>query len=292
MTCSNSSLYPSNSNDANFRDWGSALSAAISAAGWTQAGDTGQVNWTTVTAPTTASNAAGFEIWYMADALTRWYLKIEYGSAASALYPAVWITLGTGTNGTGTLSGQTSTRMALLSAASSATTKYSCAFAGSNNWLSVALWYDCSTSQSLGFMIERLKGTDGANADTGVAVFGWLSSQRYHQVIPLTGTIWTQNSSGTSYPSWPMMAPPVALTTSLSGTTIGLSTIHPWRQVHYPAILGGVAYYSQLPDISAYATFSASLYSTSHTYLALGTLAVCGTTLALAHAVRVKRGRD
>lgn len=109
------------SSDATFRAWGSALSAAIVAAGagvTTHPGkivpttDTGQINWTTVTRPG-VSTAAGYEIYKFTDSnagSAPVYIKLEYGTGTSATVPQIWVTVGTGSNGSGTLTGFTSTR--------------------------------------------------------------------------------------------------------------------------------------------------------------------------------------
>ena len=98
--------------DADFRAWGSELSAKLAAAGLVNHTDTGQINWTTVTRPG-ANTAAGFEIWRFNDSLQATapiYLKIEYGTFSAATIPNIWLTVGTGTNGSGTLTGTVSDR--------------------------------------------------------------------------------------------------------------------------------------------------------------------------------------
>lgn len=100
------------SNDADFRAWGSELSAKFAAAGLVKHTDTGQINWSTVTRPT-ANTAGGFEIWRFDDPLQATapiYLKLEYGTGINATYPQIWLTVGTGTNGSGTLNGTVSDR--------------------------------------------------------------------------------------------------------------------------------------------------------------------------------------
>jgi hypothetical protein len=116
------------SSDAAFRAWGSELSGRLATAGLVQTADTGQINWTTVTRPG-ALTYAGYEIWRFDDALQSAapvFLKIEYGTSNNATGPAMRITVGTGTNGAGTLTGLfTSARnahtQALLLAGSSST---------------------------------------------------------------------------------------------------------------------------------------------------------------------------
>lgn len=96
--------------DANFRAWGSEFSGQMASLGalWTQTTDTGQINWTTVTRPTVASTAAGYEIWQLNDSIgssAPIFAKIEYGVALTTAEPQMWITVGPSTNGAGTLTG-------------------------------------------------------------------------------------------------------------------------------------------------------------------------------------------
>ncbi len=103
--------------DATFRTWGSAVSAALTAAGLTQTSDTGQINWTTVLKPTSQNIVAGFEMYRFNDTLHSTkpvFLKIAYGSNGniSGNNPMLSINVGTGTNGAGTLTGTTLTSAA------------------------------------------------------------------------------------------------------------------------------------------------------------------------------------
>jgi hypothetical protein len=105
------STNPVTGTDALFRSWGSAHSAALAAAGLVQTSDTGQINWVTVLKPA-ASAFGGYEIWRFADTLQATapiFLKIEYGigAAVAATSAAIRVSIGTSTNGAGTLGGVT-----------------------------------------------------------------------------------------------------------------------------------------------------------------------------------------
>lgn len=94
-------------NDAEFRDWGSTFSGALAAVGMVKTADTGQINWSTVTRAG-SDTAAGYEIWRMDDAMQGVFpvfIKFEYGSRSSSSVPAMWITVGTGSNGSGSITG-------------------------------------------------------------------------------------------------------------------------------------------------------------------------------------------
>src|SRR5262245_52043536 len=106
-------LILANDTDAHFRAWPQWIHDKLSAAGWVQTSDTGQIDLTTVVKPAAVSTSQGYEIWRMADSLQATFpvfMKLEYGSgASSANNPQIWITLGTGSNGSGTLTGNTTT---------------------------------------------------------------------------------------------------------------------------------------------------------------------------------------
>lgn len=72
-----------------------------------QTTDTGQINLGTVTRPA-VNTAAGYQIFRLKD--NSLFFKVEFGTGSSAGIPMMWLTVGTGSNGSGTLTGQTSTR--------------------------------------------------------------------------------------------------------------------------------------------------------------------------------------
>ena len=95
----------SQATDADFRAWGYALSAGLASAGLIQTSDTGQINWTTVTRAA-AYNSAGYEVWRMNDAMQATkpvFFKLEYGSGPCTCVPHMWLTVGGGSNGSGTI---------------------------------------------------------------------------------------------------------------------------------------------------------------------------------------------
>lgn len=106
--------------DAAFRAWGRELSNAMQTAGLVKAADTGQINWDTVLKPAynVGGGVAGYEIFQFNDPLQPTapvFVKLEYGTGPTqtSAYPGLWLTVGTGTNGAGTLTGVLSTRQLL-----------------------------------------------------------------------------------------------------------------------------------------------------------------------------------
>lgn len=100
------------SDDATFRTWGKFFADSLQAGGWTKVTDAGQIDWATITRPA-GTGAAGYEVRQSTDgAGATIYMKIEYGAGGntSTTNPMLWLTLGTGQNGSGTLTGTVSTR--------------------------------------------------------------------------------------------------------------------------------------------------------------------------------------
>lgn len=91
--------------DATFREWGLEFSNMLAALGLVQTADTGQINWTTVTRPG-ANTDAGYEVWRFNDtqqSAAPIYLKFYYGTHSSTTAPRIRVGMGTGSNGSGTL---------------------------------------------------------------------------------------------------------------------------------------------------------------------------------------------
>ncbi len=186
-------LTADSSTDAAFRAWGGGISAAIAGLGLVQTADTGQINWTTVNKPAGVSTWTGYEIWRFADALQATvpiYFKLEYGSGASnASFPAMRITVGTGSDGAGTITGTYFPGVA----ASSSTVNFG-TFTGAWNTLGptpttvyanggtsalcLLLWPTFTSSASMGgfFALERTHDFDGTdNADGYSLIWGAVS---------------------------------------------------------------------------------------------------------------------
>lgn len=114
MTTATTVTAISQTSDANFRTWVAEVITNLLAIGLTQTGDTGQINTTTVTRAAVNQTAAGYVVFRFNDTLQSTapiFFKLEFGSGATQpTDPAMWITVGTGSNGTGTITGVTSGR--------------------------------------------------------------------------------------------------------------------------------------------------------------------------------------
>jgi hypothetical protein len=96
-----------NATAAEFRAWAQFVHDVFANGSWVQTADTGQINLTTVGAPGAANTKMGYEVWRMDDSLQSTspvFLKLAYGSGSvGATAPAIWFTVGSGTDGAGNL---------------------------------------------------------------------------------------------------------------------------------------------------------------------------------------------
>lgn len=107
MTTSVTTTVIAHTNDAGFRTWAAEVITQITAVGIVQTGDTGQINTATVTRPGTNTNA-GYAIFRFDDSVQGTapiFFRIDFGTGTAAAQPRMQLTVGTATNGSGTISG-------------------------------------------------------------------------------------------------------------------------------------------------------------------------------------------
>jgi hypothetical protein len=160
----------SNDTDPHFRTWVAAFIAAIIAGGWTQTGDTGQINTATVLAPTLTNTSQGYALFSSNDAggaLHNYIIKLEFGSGAtSALRPSVWVTGGWATDGAGNLvstSFPVSTRTQIAFGAAPSGASNNINFSSGSGYFCLA--FLTSSAESLMVSVERTRDRNLAFQD-------------------------------------------------------------------------------------------------------------------------------
>jgi hypothetical protein len=274
LVCDSSTL-------ANFKAWAQPISSWFTSCGWTQSSDTGQVNWSTIAAVPGAA-AYVYEIWQPGDGLQTFYVKIEYGNVSGANCPSLRITIGTGTNGSGTLTGFVAsvlnTNFGTFTPPST-TTQYPCHFSGDSGGMSVMMWRGAPNNAPQAFVIERSvtsSGTYYGTSTTGyvtAVVFGtpnnsgFVSSAQQSLVfgVGVTNTA-ARNGGNGALPSIHVRLPYFnGNTTSAFNGAINMDTVSPnVGFFDYPMTRVGVA---ASADIAEGVTFTATLYGTSRTFM-------------------------
>lgn len=208
MTTATSTSVISHAGTTQFRAWGLELSNMLTTIGFIKSSDTGQINWASVTRPAVGVSG-GYEIRYMNDSLhgtAPIYVKLEYGTdAASAAYPAMWITIGTASNGSGTITGTVIAREAflgnslVLDTTVVAKVSYACMSNG-------CVWFAfktkvrvSSTFAAFCMAIERTKDSSGTSTADGFVFhrgpYGY-SNASGHSTVYIFGTGYTVSSLG------------------------------------------------------------------------------------------------
>lgn len=168
LVCDNSTL-------ANFKSWAQAISSWFSTAGWTQSADTGQVNWSTLSA-VPGANAFVYEIWEPNDGLANFFLKVEYGNSGSSSTnsPSLRLSISTATNGAGVLTGNVmgpyTTVGGSAITAPSASITYPCYFSGAAGRVAIMLWRGAPNNVSQAFAVERSLNAAGAYTGSHVTL--------------------------------------------------------------------------------------------------------------------------
>jgi hypothetical protein len=189
MSTTTSESYADTTVLANFKEWAQQFGTALTAAGWVQSSDTGQVVWSGVGAVPTAVGT--FEIWRMNDSLAQespCFLRLDYYSTSST--PRLQLQVSTATNGAGTQTGSISTLPLATSTAGGTSQRYSSFFSGANNRFSFSLWGakfptdDGTSAINIFFTIERSKNSSGQDtADFLTMVLGFAGSTVNSQTI-------------------------------------------------------------------------------------------------------------
>lgn len=159
-----------NATDAQFREWGKAISDSLQAVGIVKTADSGQIDWATVAAPTATHTQMGYEIYRFNDTLQSTapvFIKLAYGSGGSTNYPSLWISVGTGSNGSGVITGEILSEQQNHSYGSgTATTHY---VSGSKNRFVVAIQGTTSNYQIV-LTVERTHNSSGSDTSNGVMI--------------------------------------------------------------------------------------------------------------------------
>lgn len=170
MALATFSLAMTNATDAQFRAWGKAISDSLQAVGIVKTADSGQINWATVAAPTAANTQMGYEIYRFNDTLQSTapvFIKLAFGSGSNSTHPALWISVGTGSNGSGTITGEMlPEQQTYASYSSTATTHY---VSGSSNRFVIAI-QGTSSSYQIILTVERTHNSSGSDTSNGIMV--------------------------------------------------------------------------------------------------------------------------
>ena len=195
-----------NTNAANFNNLYSGVHNALGASGLVQTGDTGQINFGTNTLYATTGNVAvGYEIWRFNDALQATapvFIKFEYTTSTTQIgAPAMYVTIGTGSDGVGNITGVFMART-LVSASNmySLSTLHFSSGAANRFWVAIGAFSQSATWMVLS--IERTHDSNGTDTAEGIMFAGGGTSSGAMTCYAIAG------ATSTVYGAWNSVTPP------------------------------------------------------------------------------------
>lgn len=261
MALSQFQTIPNLGADPEFRNFVAAYRAALSAAGFIRTSDTGQIDPATVVKPA-ASGIGGYEIWRFNDsaqATKPIFFKLEYAVGASVARLTLWITIGTGSDGVGNITGVRIARNSLGYGTTTATLQ-DVWVAGGEGYLTSGVYVGPTTgSTAIGWFIERTRLPSGlvdVSSDGAGIVYATIASGTFWNAISYDG-VWSE----LSIDDWPTINSGGAF--QYRGTT--------YAYPYYP-IIGTMRAPSRAvvcsasADIGITAPFTVSLYGVPHTF--------------------------
>lgn len=269
MTTLSSSTIISMAATANLRSLGAELNGWLGTAGLGQTADTGQVNWSTVTLPGN-STIIGYEVWRFADSSI--YFKLEWFTAgvATTQSPRFWLTVGTGSDGAGGITGQTFARTEIQNTnagITSTTTAYPTLICRTADFFGIVWKFSHSGTvpSALAFAIEKTVDTAGAVTSKGFCV-SWMGSSA--SAAQNKAAVRTAATAASYTASSSFCAVPGNVTSSVDESGNKQSYLHAFP---IPTVLLSNYLFSYVKSEAAFSTTvqSTLVGATQHTYIAL-----------------------
>jgi hypothetical protein len=285
MTLQSASLSFSNASAAAFKAWGQGVGNLLGAcAALQKTTDTGQIDWSTNPAVPGSNAAAGYEVYRFKDALQSTapiFLKLEYGNGSST-NPLMWITIGTGSDGAGTITSTffgsilstTVTRQvippsSMLSSFAGATT-YLNSDAGGFALFAAPSFASTSSSGTL-LLVERTRAFDGTATGDGFAFINAAAGNggvNFYVPISYLANSYTPTQAGTVQ-TWHAGSNLAGGASLIFGGVMYAQPVFTGFNVK----LGGPSQFVMAvtaTDIVGGATFTFTHYGTSQTWMAAG----------------------
>jgi hypothetical protein len=233
-------------------------------------------NWTDVTTPTTANTARVTELWRMDDAhqsTSPLYLYIEYGETGTADSPGIRIKLGTGGSAPVTLTGQffdtgasyfgptTVNANSMTHYASGSTSRFAVSFCVTGTSWAIA--------NAAGFGIERRVNASGTEQSTGWLFYRYAAASTRGS-IAFKGDGTTPMASAALLSSMNFAA---VFSVEANLTFDSKVSVSPLCYCLGPTEIGLNAVVIPATHLGAGATFTVSIFGSSHTFITINEIA-------------------
>jgi hypothetical protein len=177
--------------DAAFRTWAQAIDSAITGLGLVATADTGQVDLTTAAKPAGSGAYAGYKVYRFADALQATkpvFIKVEYGTSDwAATRGGLRVTVGSGTNGAGTITGVVNSSTLKVGPGNADPTGGGSHFAGDTGRLLVGLYTADANARGSFILIDRTRADDGTPNGDGLHILVMAQDANAYNCLPFNG---------------------------------------------------------------------------------------------------------
>jgi hypothetical protein len=270
----NSTLWPSNTTTTLFRAWIQFIEdTLVTTGGWVVTSDTGQMTIASAAIPTAANQKIGYRIYRMADTLQATkpvFMRVDYGSGSATANPGLWLTIGEGSDGAGTITtirynGGASASANVGTGGAIATGTFTSYGSASTGRAHIALFISSNGSRIFFFSIERTKNADGTDNGTGLILQGSTIGVGvdFSRVILLANGTQPPVEVGMSY----VLS---GANPSAFGSDVGIGIPVPMIGVAQPPGVGITIV--RASDFIAEAQFTMTLYGATRTYVQLNVL--------------------
>lgn len=245
-----------------------AIQASLIAAGAVLTSDTGQIDSSTTPSVTPASTntSIGYNIYRFSDTLQATkpvYIRLDYATGAVATAFVLRVQVGTGTDGAGTLTGQTAAQT-ILSAGAGATP--SATFYASCGTDYIAFAWGFSLTSFFTFVVGRMKDDTGADTGEGVIILtGWTSSNTFIQALPFSGAVPSSVSAILQLGGIGTISGTAASVSDVALGPVPVPVAGKWRY-----LVGALLYAPSSIGSSVATAFSAVAFGRSRTFMGLG----------------------
>lgn len=269
MTTFGNTAQPIQTTDAAYQTNVNAILAGIDAV-LTRTSDTGQINTSGMVRPST-NTATGYAMWRIPGGTQDVFMKMEFGTGSFAQNPSFWLTFGTVTNGSGTLSGATTARRQIAVGAATATS-YDCLYSATTGRFSMTLYANNPTQGDI-FCISLERDWDATG--TAVETYYWAcyangnGNSRWNRCVRVSGDIGSEFSNLPG--CWPSES-----TSHLLGVDVACYPIRPRYGTERNPTKNWIVVGSS--DIAYGIVFNADIYGAAATWIRTGCQPSSGTS--------------
>lgn len=268
---------------ATFTEWVRSMHAALLAVGLVQTADTGQLNPVAGLSTPPAGSPGGYLIYRFNDTLQATapvFIKIEPGappSSSDARVGGIWVTVGSGTNGAGTLTGVVSVRQALYlkdpTNLPDLTNRPIWTSGAANRIGQILARSGTSSLANTFWAVERTKDTTGNDTNEGVHIVMRSPAIINGTTATAVTRYWSQTLIFSIASAQAMAAGPMCVTNNDgTATDAGNTGFFPWqmasRRGNENPPTGWLSYL--YGDINGSIDITVSMYGTNHVYRTLG----------------------